>query len=180
MASMSISLGSGLDPLSIPPQQSKSFLRLTHQQHTNESQIFTEARLLHSSFLYPIGCFISTSKPMCSKWNSSFFLKERKEKLAPLPKIPILRNLVYCSGHRSGGHLVTRVISSVSTSLLPVPLNICSNHFKTLLFTTTATTLTYVIIISVDNDNSLFISLHSFLTAIHPLPQQSNRLKIFI
>lgn len=60
-------------PTFSPSQQAKSFLLLTHQQYTNESQIFTEARLLNSSLICPIGCSVSTSKLMCSKWNSSFF-----------------------------------------------------------------------------------------------------------
>lgn len=76
------------------------------------------------------------------------------------PRFPILRNLAYSSGHPPGGHSVTFVISSVSTSLLLVPQSHLLKSFQN------SPPLTcycsYVIIISMDNGNSLLISLHQF------------------
>lgn len=62
------------------------------------------------------------------------------------------------------------------------PQSIGPNHFKALLYTTTATTLTYIIIICLNNGNTFLIDLSvcSFLTAVHSLLQQSDLLKIYI
>lgn len=137
MVSVNIFHGSGLDfPLLF--KQFKSFPQLIHQQHIDESQICTEARLLHSSLLYSIGCFIRTSKPMCSKWNSSLSKEEKKKRKTGSLVPRLLSSETQSIAQVNDLEVIWSPLLSVSTSPLPVPLNTCSNHFKTLFSTTTA------------------------------------------